>query len=71
MFDLTEQPVKETKMHNTISLARQAIRIYPQQEFVPRETVNHLRRAWMRQIRYLGDHWIFAKPISLRGEKHV
>ena len=48
------------------ALARQAIRIYPRTGYTDRKAVNTLRRGWIRQIEYLGDKWLLAKPIPRR-----
>lgn len=48
----------------TLSLARQAIRIYPRHQFADRKAVNVLRRGWIRQIIFLGDKWLLAKSVE-------
>lgn len=49
---------------NTLTLARQAIRIYPRNQYTTRQAVNALRRGWIKQIQLLGDKWILAKSIQ-------
>ncbi len=52
-------------------LARQAVRLYPRTNYTDRRAVNTLRRGWIRQIQYLGDKWLLAKPIPRRVAGHV
>lgn len=52
-------------------LARQAVRLYPRTQYTDRRAVNTLRRGWIRQIQYLGDKWLLAKPIPRRVAGHV
>ena len=52
----------------TPTLARQAVRLYPHTAYTDRRTVNHLRRGWMRQIRYLGDKWLLAMPVKRKEQ---
>ena len=52
-------------------LARQAVRLYPRTSYTDRKAVNTLRRGWIRQIQYLGDKWLLAKPIPRRVAGHV
>lgn len=52
-------------------LVRQAVRLYPRTQYTDRRAVNVLRRGWIRQIQYLGDKWILAKPIPRRVAGHV
>jgi hypothetical protein len=47
-----------------IALARQAVRLYPRTPYTERRAVNTLRRGWIRQITYLGDKWLLAKPLK-------
>lgn len=49
---------------NTLTLARQAVRLYPRTAYSDRRAVNTLRRGWIRQIRYLGDKWLLAIPVK-------
>jgi hypothetical protein len=42
-----------------MNLARRAVRLYPRTDY-NRETVNHLRREWIRKVSELGDKWIVA-----------
>lgn len=35
--------------------------------FVPRATQRHNIRAWARSVRYLGNKWLLATPIT-KGE---
>lgn len=53
------------------SLARQAVRIYPRTTYTDRRAVNVLRRGWIRQINYLGDKWLLAKPVPRKQAGHV
>ena len=53
----------------TLTLARQAVRLYPHTAYTDRRAVNHLRRGWIRQIRYLGDKWLLAVPVKRRETK--
>ena len=46
-----------------MSLARQAVRLYPRTQYTDRRAVNTLRRGWIRQIQYLGDKWLLAVPV--------
>lgn len=48
----------------TLTLARQAIRLYPRNQYATRHAVNTLRRGWIKQIQYLGDKWLLAKSIQ-------
>ena len=50
------------------NLARNAVRLYPRTEYTDRRAVNTLRRGWIRQILYLGDKWLLARPIH---KKHA
>ena len=52
-------------------LVRQAVRLYPRTSYTDRKAVNTLRRGWIRQIQYLGDKWLLAKPIPRRVAGHV
>lgn len=52
-------------------LVRQAVRLYPRTQYTDRRAVNVLRRGWIRQIQYLGDKWLLAKPIPRRVAGHV
>ncbi len=47
----------------TMTLARQAVRLYPRTEYCERKSINHLRRAWIEKVLYLGDKWLIAKSI--------
>lgn len=47
----------------TLALARQAVRLYPRTEYCERKSINHLRRAWIEKVLYLGDKWFIAKSI--------
>lgn len=53
------------------TLARQAVRLYPHTSYTDRRAVNTLRRGWIRQIQYLGDKWLLAKPVPRRVAGHV
>jgi len=53
----------------TLTIARQAVRLYPRNQYANRHAVNTLRRGWIRQIRYLGDKWILAKSIQRKESK--
>ena len=44
-----------------LTLARQAVRVFPKHEFVNKTTTNYLRREWIKKITLLGDNWLFAK----------
>lgn len=48
----------------TLTLARRAVRLYPHTAYTDRRAVNTLRRGWIRQIRYLGDKWLLARPVK-------
>ena len=52
----------------TLTLARQAIRLYPRNKYTTRHAVNTLRRGWIRQIQYLGDKWILAVPVKRKEQ---
>lgn len=56
---------------NTQTLARLAVRLYPRTSYTERKAVNALRRGWMRQIQYLGDKWLLAKPIPRKQSGNV
>lgn len=36
-------------------------------DFVPRSTVRHNQRAWVRSVRMLGDKWLLAKNVERRA----
>ena len=48
----------------TLTLARQAIKLYPRNQYNTRRAANTLRRGWIKQIQYLGDKWLLAKSIQ-------
>ena len=48
----------------TLALARQAIKLYPRNQYTTRHAVNTLRRGWIKQIHYLGDKWILATAVK-------
>jgi hypothetical protein len=52
-------------------LARQAVRLYPRTSYTERKAVNTLRRGWIRQIQYLGDKWLLARPVPRKQSGHV
>ena len=52
----------------TLTLARQAVRLYPRTAYTDRRAVNTLRRGWIRQIRYLGDKWLLAVPVKRKEQ---
>ncbi len=52
-------------------LVRQAVRLYPRTSYTDRRAVNTLRRGWIRQIQYLGDKWLLAKPVPRKQAGHV
>lgn len=56
---------------NTQALARQAVRLYPRTSYTDRKAVNTLRRGWIRQIQYLGDKWLLARPVPRKQVGHV
>lgn len=52
-------------------LARQAVRLYPRTNYTDRRAVNTLRRGWIRQIQYLGDKWLLARPVPRKQAGHI
>lgn len=45
---------------NALTLARQAVRLYPRTDYTERKAVNTLRRGWITKILYLGDRWLLS-----------
>lgn len=46
-----------------ITLARRAVRLFSS-DYVPLRTNKHNRRMWLRSVKFLGDRWLLATPIT-------
>lgn len=43
-----------------MKLARRAVQLFPFNSYSDRQSVIHVRKAWLRSIMALGDKWLLA-----------
>lgn len=49
-----------------MKLARRAIQLFPFNSYTARESVIHVRKAWLRSMLALGDKWLLANVNRVR-----
>lgn len=50
------------------TLIQRLHRAHPYLAEIPRSTIRHNRRQWLRSVRYLGDHWVVLQHVERKAE---
>ena len=48
---------------SNITLARRSVRLFSS-DYVPLRTNKFNRRAWLRSVKFLGNRWLLATPVT-------